>query len=78
MSEMQNAESFEQTLERFEKLVKDMEAGGLPLESMLRQYEEGVALSIKLKGQLEKAQGRLTELTLQGESPVLDQTEFEK
>ncbi len=78
MSEMQNAESFEQTLERFEKLVKDMEAGGLPLESMLHQYEEGVALSRKLKGQLEKAQGRLTELTLQGETHVLDQTEFEK
>ena len=70
MSEINNAESFEQTLERFEKLVKTMEAGGQPLEEMLRLYEEGIALSQKLKDQLQKAQGRLTELTLQGETPV--------
>ncbi len=70
MSEIDHAESFEQTLERFEKLVKAMEAGGQPLEEMLRQYEEGIAISQKLKGQLEKAQGKLMELSLQGETPV--------
>ena len=70
MSEMNHAESFEQTLERFEALVKTMEAGGQPLEDMLRLYEEGVALSQKLKGQLQKAQGKLSELSLQGETPV--------
>lgn len=70
MSELKNAEYFEQTLERFEALVKTMEAGGLPLEELLRLYEEGVALSQMLKGQLQKAQGKLTELTLAGETPV--------
>ncbi len=69
MSEI-NSESFEQTLERFESLVKTMEAGGQPLETMLRLYEEGVAISRKLKGQLQKAQGKLSELSLQGEMPV--------
>lgn len=70
MSEIQNGESFEQTLERFESLVKTMEAGGQPLEEMLRLYEEGVAFSQKLKGQLQKAQGKLSELSLQGETPM--------
>ena len=70
MSETNNAESFEQTLERFEKLVKTMESGGQPLEDMLRLYEEGTALSQKLKGQLQMAQGKLTELSLQGDTPV--------
>lgn len=77
MSEIKNAESFEQTLERFEALVKTMEAGGLPLEDMLRLYEEGMALSQRLKGQLQKAQGKLTELTLAGETPVTGETEPE-
>lgn len=70
MSETNNAESFEQTLERFEKLVKTMESGGQPLEDMLRLYEEGIALSQNLKDQLQKAQGKLTELSLQGDMPV--------
>lgn len=77
MSELKNAESFEQTLERFEALVKTMEAGGLPLENMLRLYEEGMALSQRLKSQLQKAQGKLTELTLAGETPAMDQMEPE-
>lgn len=70
MSETNKAEAFEQTLERFEKLVKTMEAGGQPLEDMLQLYEEGIALSQKLKDQLQKAQGKLTELSLQGDTPV--------
>lgn len=77
MSENQNTESFEQTLERFEVLVKTMEAGGLPLTDLLRLYEEGVALSRQLQGQLEKAQGKLTELSLQGDAPVENKAEYE-
>lgn len=66
MSEDQKAESFEQVLARLEALVKDMEAGGRTLAEMLRLYEEGVALSKGLQKQLEKAQGRLTELAEKG------------
>lgn len=77
MSELKNAESFEQTLERFEVLVKTMETGGLPLEDMLRLYEEGMTLSQTLKSQLQKAQGRLTELSLQGETRGTDKPEYE-
>lgn len=76
MSETHNSESFEKTLERFEALVKAMEAGGQPLEDMLRLYEEGVALSQKLKSQLQKAQGKLSELSLQGETPVEEASEI--
>jgi exodeoxyribonuclease VII small subunit len=76
LRETQKSESFEQTLERFETLVKTMEAGGQPLEIMLRLYEEGVALSRQLQNQLQKAQGKLTELHLQGETPVEEPMEY--
>ncbi len=66
MSETQKPESFEKTLERLESLVKSMEAGGGTLEETLRLYEEGVALSKGLQKQLEKAQGRLAELSEKG------------
>ncbi len=66
MSETKNPESFETTLERLETLVKTMEAGGGTLEETLRLYEEGVALSKGLQKQLEKAQGRLAELSEKG------------
>jgi exonuclease VII small subunit len=36
LSETNKSDAFEQTLERFEKLVKTMEAGGQPLEDMLQ------------------------------------------
>lgn len=76
MSQAQKQETFEQSIERLEALVKEMEAGGLPLEDMLRRYEEGMALSLALKAQLEKIQGRLTEVRLQGDTPVEEPAEY--
>lgn len=70
MSEPGKAESFEQALDRLESLVKAMEAGGLTLEETLKRYEEGMALAQALKGQLEKAQSRLSEVHLEGDTPV--------
>ena len=36
--------AFEQDLERLEQLVADMEAGNLPLEELMKRFEEGMAL----------------------------------
>ncbi len=67
MAKSQKAESFEQTLMRLEELVKTMETGGMPLNEMLKVYEEGMALSKTLQKQLTDAKGKLEELSAKGE-----------
>ena len=76
MSGTQKPETFEQSIERLEALVKEMEAGGLPLNEMLRRYEEGMVLSQTLKTQLEKIQGKLSEVHLKGDAPVEEPAEY--
>ena len=76
MSETGKAETFEQTLVRLEELVKTMEAGNMPLEDMLKTYEEGMALSQTLQGQLALAKGRLLELNAKGETSEADAAEL--
>ena len=76
MSGMKKPETFEQSIERLDALVKEMEAGGLPLNEMLRRYEEGMTLSQTLKTQLEKIQGKLSEVRLQGDAPVEEPAEY--
>ena len=36
--------SFEESLRRLEKVVKEMESGELPLDEMMKRFEEGRAL----------------------------------
>ena len=55
---------FEQKLEMLEALVNKMGEGGLSLEELLKEYEQGVKLSQELNIDLEKAQAKL--LMLQG------------
>jgi len=62
---------FEQSLERLETLVNEMESGDLPLEEMIKHFEEGsklVALCTKKLTEVEqkieklvKKDGELTE-----------------
>ena len=48
----QRTPDFEKSLERLEKIVQEMEDGALPLEKMMRHFEEGMRLikfcSVKL------------------------------
>ena len=53
---------FEEGLERLEAIAGQMERGELPLDEMLKLYEEGVKLSGELKQKLEEAQGRMMEI----------------
>jgi len=62
---------FEQSLERLETLVEEMESGKLPLEEMIKHFEEGsklVTLCSKKLNEVEqkieklvKKEGELTE-----------------
>lgn len=51
--------SFEACLDELEKVVKDLEAGDLPLERSLELFEKGMALSETCRKQLEEAETRV-------------------
>ena len=51
--------SFETSLDELEKVVKELEAGDLPLERSLELFERGVGLSEACRKQLEDAETRV-------------------
>ena len=55
----QSTESFEASLDELEKVVKELEAGDLPLERSLELFEKGMALSETCRKQLENAETRV-------------------
>ncbi len=55
-------ESFESCLEELEKVVKELEAGDLPLERSLELFERGVSLSEACRKRLEEAETRIETL----------------
>jgi exodeoxyribonuclease VII small subunit len=52
-------ESFETCLDELEKVVKELEAGDLPLERSLELFERGMGLSEVCRKQLEAAETRV-------------------
>ena len=55
-------ESFEASLDEFEKVVKELENGDLSLERSLELFERGVNLSDTCRRQLEQAETRVETL----------------
>lgn len=53
------AVTFEASLDELEKVVKELEAGDLPLERSLELFEKGMALSETCRKQLENAETRV-------------------
>lgn len=54
--------SFEDALERLERIVEDLEGGSLTLEQSIARYEEGVQLSKRLTQTLDQAEKRIERL----------------
>ncbi|MBP7275248.1 MAG: exodeoxyribonuclease VII small subunit [Kiritimatiellae bacterium] len=62
--------AFEQDLERLEELVNEMETGQLPLEQLMKQFEEGMTLVRrcgKRLAEVERKVERLLNQTSEGE-----------
>ncbi|MFP4227767.1 MAG: exodeoxyribonuclease VII small subunit [Salinivenus sp.] len=57
--------SFEETLDRLEQIVEDLEDDPPALEEALDAYEEGVALANECLDRLEDAEQRVSELTIE-------------
>ena len=50
---------FEDSLERLEKIVRELEKGDAPLEKSLTLFEEGMQLSSACRKELEEAEGKV-------------------
>lgn len=57
---------FEASLDELEKIVRELEAGDLPLERSLELFERGVGLSETCRKQLEEAETRVESLVRRG------------
>ena len=61
--------SFEEAVERLEKIVRMLESGSVPLDDSLVLFEEGVELVKTCNSKLDAVQQKITLLTKDGESP---------
>src|SRR6266478_6167599 len=58
-----NGLTFESAIQRLEKIVADMEAAELPLEDVLKKYEEGTRLVRFCSQKLDEAEKKIELLT---------------
>ncbi|MFP4193941.1 MAG: exodeoxyribonuclease VII small subunit [Desulfobacterales bacterium] len=68
--------SFEESMEKLEKIVEELEAGDLPLDKALKKFEEGVVLSRFCFEKLDETEKKITALMQQQDGSVT-QTPFE-
>ena len=66
----QPVQSFESCLDELEKVVKELEAGELPLERSLQLFERGMGLSDACRKQLEEAETRV-EMLIRKEGKIV-------
>ena len=52
--------TFEQAMKDLEEIVRELEAGELPLEESLKKFEEGMKLSKLCSSKLEEAEQRVS------------------
>ncbi len=64
MAPKKKTPSFEEGLERLEAIAGQMERGELPLDELLKLYEEGMKLSAELNQKLEAAGNRMMEVSV--------------
>lgn len=55
--------TYEKAIEKLEEIVDKLENGNLPLEEMMKLYEEGTVLAAKCAKNLDAAQLKITELS---------------
>ncbi len=65
-----NGLTFEQAIQRLEKIVADMEAAELPLEDVLKKYEEGTYLVRFCNLKLEEAEKKIELLTKKADGTI--------
>lgn len=66
MSEVKNEISFEQALARLEQIVKALEGGNVPLEDLIKLFDEGTNLVKLCTERLDKAEEKVKLLQMKG------------
>lgn len=74
MSEVKNEISFEQALARLEQIVKSLEGGNVPLEDLIKLFDEGTSLVKLCTERLDKAEEKVKLLQMKG--GILTEEEF--
>jgi exodeoxyribonuclease VII small subunit len=69
-AEPKDSLTFEQAIQRLEKIVADMEAAELPLEDVLKKYEEGTRLVRFCTQKLDEAEKKIELLTKKTDGTV--------
>ena len=65
-----NPPSIEQAMERLERLVAEMEAGQMPLDTLIAGYEEGVKLVRLCQEKLDAAEQKIQIITRNAAGPA--------
>lgn len=65
--------TFQEELQLLEKRVRELESGKLDLDDAMKRFEEGVALTRKLRKRLDEAEGRIEQLLADGSTEELDE-----
>ncbi len=74
MSEETKEMTFEQAMSRLEQIVKTLENGQVPLEDLIKLFDEGTALVKLCTQRLDKAEEKVRLLQMKG--GVLTEEEF--
>lgn len=73
MSTPEPTPTLESALDRLDAIVREMEAGELPLEALIAKYEEGIALTKLCQEKLDRAEERIRILSRDAAgNPVLE------
>ena len=73
---MSNEMTFEQALARLEQIVKALESGNVPLEDLIKLFDEGTGLVKLCTERLDKAEEKVK--LLQMKDGVLTEEDFTK
>ena len=76
MEEIMAKQTFEESLQELEAIVKQLEQGDVPLEEALAAFKKGITLSKQCQETLTKAEDALTKIMQEnGEAVVFEEEE---
>lgn len=63
--------SFEQSIEKLEEIVKELENENISLEESMEKFETGIKLSSNCLKKLNEAEGKIEKLTRSGDGKLI-------
>ena len=73
MKEKENELNFEETMQKLETIVQELENGDLNLDESIKKFEEGMTLSKNASKYLEEAEKKITILVKDSDNNLEEQ-----